>query len=447
MNDRPRVPVILPPLRSPSVTLLPRIVGDLGDARSPVDRDAFDAYLRRLTAEMTKLVAWILVVLTPLLWPTDWLFFGDIPALLDFFGVWRPTILALGVATLAGLRLVPAIRARPAPFAATMLVLGAGVCGAALGRLGPLGEVYYPCSYLLSQATVPLMVGPTARVLVNFLVPLAFTVPYTLVHPEFFSGNRFAPSLLVFQVLAIVGSVGLGHAVFVLIRGNFAQREALAGEAAELARAREKSERLLLNILPGAVASQLKDGAETVADAHDDVTVLFVDICGFTRLSDGSRPSQVVQMLDAVFSAFDTLVEFHRVEKIKTIGDAYMVAAGLPEPRPDHAEAIANLALDMLAAVRDLRDPHGRVLQVRIGAHCGAVVAGVIGRKKFIYDLWGDTVNTASRMESHGEPGRIQITEDLARRLGQRYLCEPRGTISVKGKGEMKTFYLRGRAN
>ena len=395
---------------------------------------------------MTKLVAWILIVLTPVLWPTDRLFFADMPALLAFFDVWRPTIIALAAATLAGLRFVVVIQRRPAVFAATMLICGAGVCGVALGHIGALGEVYYPCSYLLSQATVPLIVGPTWRVIINLLVPLGFTVPYVLANPAFFTDNTFAPSLLVFQVLALVGSFVLGHALYVLLRGNFAQREALAGQAAELARAREKSERLLLNILPGAVASQLKDGAETIADAHDDVTVLFVDICGFTKLSDGSRASEVVQMLGVVFSAFDALVELHRVEKIKTIGDAYMVAAGLPEPRSDHAQAIADLALDMITIVRSLRDPSGAELQVRIGAHCGPVVAGVIGRKKFIYDLWGDTVNTASRMESHGEPGRIQITEELARRLGPRYVCEPRGTIAVKGKGEMATYFLRGHA-
>ena len=412
----------------------------------PVDTAAFDAYRRRLTAELTKLVAWILAILTPLLWPTDRIFFSDMPALLGFFDAWRPAITGLAAATLLGLRFLPVTRRRPALFAALVLTTGAVICGVALGRLGALGEVYYPCSYLLSQATVPLIVAPTSRLLVNLGVPLGFTIPYALANPTFFADNPFAPSLLVFQVLAVVGSVGLGHALYVLLRGNFAQREALSGQAAELAHAREKSERLLLNILPGAVASQLKDGAETVADAHDDVTVLFVDICGFTRLSGGSRPSQVVHMLGEVFSAFDALVERHRVEKIKTIGDAYMVAAGLPEPRPDHAQAIADLALDMLEVVRGLRDPSGGSLQVRIGAHCGPVVAGVIGRKKFIYDLWGDTVNTASRMESHGEPGRIQITEDLARRLGPAYVCEPRGAIAVKGKGEMATYFLRGRA-
>src|SRR5690606_26672407 len=168
---------------------------------------------------------------------------------------------------------------------------------------------------------------------------------------------------------------------------DFGQREVLREQAAELAIAREKSERLLLNILPQAVATQLKDGALAVADAYDDVTGLFVDICGFTGLAEGAQAGEVVQMLNAVFSTFDGLVERRGVEKIKTIGDAYMVAAGLPRPRPDHAEAIAELALDMLEASRGFRGPSGEALELRIGAASGPVVAGVIGRKKFIYDL------------------------------------------------------------
>jgi class 3 adenylate cyclase len=443
-------PVILPALRavtqSPNrSTLLPRIAVDLGEAKEPRDRVAFDTYRRRLTAEFTKLTAWILVILTPLLWPTDRVLFADMPAVLAFFDAWRPRILGLGLLALIGMRFVPALRHHAAAFATAVLAAGSAICGVELGRLGATGEIYYSCSYLLSLATVPLIVGAAGRIAVSLTIPLAFTIPYAATHPEFFTGNPFARSLLMFSLLAVVGSVGLGHSLYVLVRGNFAQREVLARQASELARAREKSERLLLNVLPGAVALQLQEGADTVADAHDDVSVLFVDICGFTRLSDGARPAVVVRMLDEVFSAFDALVERHGVEKIKTIGDAYMVAAGLPEPRPDHARAIADVALDMLEVIGGLRDPDGRALQVRIGAHCGPVVAGVIGRKRFIYDLWGDTVNTASRMESHGEPGTVQITEALARRLAGEYRCELRGTIAVKGKGEMTTYFLRAR--
>jgi class 3 adenylate cyclase len=433
-------------VRAASPSIVPRFVGDLGDTSVALDEGAFAEHCALLSSEFTKLTAWILVVLTPVLWPTDALLFESQPELLAFFGYWRPPVLALAVITLLGLRFSATVRRNATLFAHIALAGGAAICGVALGHLGELGEVYYPCSYMLSQATVPLLVRPAARVVGNLVVPLAFTLPYGYFHPAYFTSNPYAISLLVFQVLAIVGSVGLGHSLYGLVRGNFARREALAAQAAELARAREKSERLLLNILPLAVATQLKDGAATIAEAHDDVTVLFVDICGFTRLSDGSGAAEVVQMLSTVFLAFDALVELHGVEKIKTIGDAYMVAAGLPEPRADHAQAIADLALDMLAVIRGLCDPAGAPLQVRIGAHCGPVIAGVIGRKKFIYDLWGDTVNTASRMESHGEPGSIQITDELARRLGSAYRCELRGAIAVKGKGEMITHFLLGRA-
>ena len=423
----------------------PLILDDRAAPTPPDDPRAFDRYRRELSADLTARTAWMLAILTPLLWPTDGLLFADSPEILGFFSTWRPAILTLALGALVGLRFVPAVRRHAALFAATILATGAAVCGVALGRLGAPGEVYYPCSYLLSLTTVPLFVGLGARVLLNLGVPLAFTGPYALAHPAYFSDNPYSLSMLVFQALAVLGCGILGHTFYGLIRDNFAQRAALTRQAAELVRAREKSERLLLNILPDAVATRLKDGAETVADAHEDVSVLFVDICGFTRLSDGARPGAVVEMLNTVFSAFDALVERHRVEKIKTIGDAYMVAAGLPDPRPDHAQAIAELALDILEVVQSLRDPAGGALQIRIGAHCGSVVAGVIGRKRSIYDLWGDTVNTASRMESHSLPGRIQVTETTYRRLKGKYAFERRGEIDVKGKGRMATWFLTGR--
>ena len=204
----------------------------------------------------------------------------------------------------------------------------------------------------------------------------------------------------------------------------------------------ERSERLLLNVLPEPVAQRLKRHEGVIADRFEEATVLFADIADFTPLSAGLAPEAVVELLNGVFSDFDRLAEEHGLEKIKTIGDAYMVAAGIPMPRPDHCRAIAEMALAMVAVTALHRDG----VRLRVGIDTGPVVAGVIGRRKFIYDLWGDTVNTASRMESHGIPGEIQVTERVVAALDGGYLLEARGTIEVKGKGPMPTWILRGRA-
>jgi adenylate cyclase len=208
---------------------------------------------------------------------------------------------------------------------------------------------------------------------------------------------------------------------------------------------REKSERLLLNILPEPIANRLKQGQSTIADSFAEVTVLFADIVNFTRLSDHMSPTKLVILLNEVFSAFDRLAEQHGLEKIKTIGDAYMVVGGLPTPRPDHAEAIAEMALDMQREVAQFTFEDGETLSIRIGIHTGPVIAGVIGARKFSYDLWGDTVNTASRMESHGLSDGIQVTAETYERLRDKYIFEERGIIHVKNKGEMVTYLLVGR--
>jgi len=182
-----------------------------------------------------------------------------------------------------------------------------------------------------------------------------------------------------------------------------------------------------------------------IADAFPEVTVLFADIVDFTRRSQRIGPAQVVAALNELFSAFDRLAQRHGLEKIKTIGDAYMVAGGLPQPRPDHAEAVAEMALAMQAEVTRRTDPSGQPLQVRIGIDTGPVEAGVIGTSKFSYDLWGDTVNTASRMESHGVAGCIQVTERTYQRLRDGYRFQRRGPIQVRGMGEMVTYFLVGR--
>jgi class 3 adenylate cyclase len=210
----------------------------------------------------------------------------------------------------------------------------------------------------------------------------------------------------------------------------------------ELYAEKQTSERLLLNVLPAAIAQRLKDGEGVIVDRFEAVSVLFADIVGFTTMSSQMPPEEVVQMLDDLFSLFDRLAEEHHLEKIKTIGDAYMVVAGIPDPRDDHARAIARMAIDMQRSLGEYAKEHGRELSIRIGVHTGSVVAGVIGKKKFIYDLWGDTVNTASRMESHGVPGRIHVTAATHAILKDEFEFESRGTIDIKGKGPMETYLL-----
>jgi adenylate cyclase len=223
-----------------------------------------------------------------------------------------------------------------------------------------------------------------------------------------------------------------------LQRTEFHTRLALEAE-------REKSESLLLNILPEAVARRLMQEQRTIAESFTEVTVLFADIVGFTQLSSGIPPHELVALLNHVFSTFDQLAEQYQLEKIKTIGDAYMVVGGLPVHRHDHTEAIAAMALDMQAAIAKVRTSQGTTLQLRIGINTGPVIAGVIGIKKFIYDLWGDTVNVASRMESNGLAGYTQVTDAVYERLKHSYVFEERGNIHVKGKGEMRTYLLKGR--
>jgi class 3 adenylate cyclase/CheY-like chemotaxis protein len=207
----------------------------------------------------------------------------------------------------------------------------------------------------------------------------------------------------------------------------------------------EKSEQLLLNILPAPIASRLKQGGGIIADSFDEVTVLFADLVDFTRLSSDMMPTALVMLLNGVFSAFDQLAEKHGLEKIKTIGDEYMVVSGVPTPRPDHVEAVADMALDMQAAMDQFRIDGDKLLRIRIGIHTGPVVAGVIGQQKFSYDLWGNTVNTASRMTSHGVTDYTQVTQAVYERLASKYVFEERGVIQVKSKGKMNTYFLIGK--
>ena len=254
--------------------------------------------------------------------------------------------------------------------------------------------------------------------------------------------NNLSPqAILIFFVMNIVG---VSSIAFVLLYYFVGQK----AKALQLLRLeQEKSESLLLNVLPKEIALTLKDNqnnGHTIAEHFEAVSILFADMVGFTPLSAVLAPAEMVDLLNDVFSYFDTLVAKYGLEKIRTIGDNYMVASGVPQPRPDHAQALALMALEMCAATINPSIPVARILQFRIGLNYGPVVAGVIGRQKFHYDIWGDAVNIASRMESHGVPGKIQITRAIYDLLKDEFDCVPRGKIKVKGKGEMETWYLEG---
>jgi adenylate cyclase len=215
----------------------------------------------------------------------------------------------------------------------------------------------------------------------------------------------------------------------------------------ELQAEKSKSDSLLLNILPAGIVERMRQGEVGIADRFPDATILFSDLVGFTNLASKSSPGQIIEILNSLFSSFDELAKRLRLEKIKTIGDAYMVAGGLPGEQPDHAIAIADMALGMIDAVHQIGVQFGENLQARIGIHSGEVVAGIIGQHRFIYDVWGDTVNTASRLESSGVPNRIQISQATYERISDKFHCELRGPVEVKGKGAMLTYFLGARRN
>jgi adenylate cyclase len=263
----------------------------------------------------------------------------------------------------------------------------------------------------------------------------------TLLDPRLAQDPAALPAGIVTAFFAL-NLFGVTFSSFLML-GYFVHQRELVHRALETEQ--DRSERLLLNVLPAPIAERLKRHEGVIAEQHDHVTVLFADLVGFTARSATMEAHELVTLLDRIFSAFDALADAEGLEKIKTIGDAYMVAGGIPVPRPDHAHAVARMALamrDEIAAIAASTE-HGW-LDIRIGIDTGPAVAGVIGQRKFIYDLWGDTVNTASRMESHGVPGGIQVTARTAAALGPGFLLRPRGTIEVKGKGPMETFLLDG---
>ena len=303
------------------------------------------------------------------------------------------------------------------------------------------------CLWAITAPLGALLFAGARQALPWFVAFLGLVALSAAIDPALAGGAPDIPHgvVVAFFALNILGVATTAYALlqyFVRARERALAELARQHSALELEQA--KSERLLLNVLPQPVAERLKEQEGIIAEDCPAVTVLFADLVGFTPLSERLSASELVSLLDRVFARWDAIAAHYGVEKIKTIGDAYMVASGIPLPRDDHAEAIADMALAMGPEVARCSTETGLPLEVRIGIDTGPVVAGVIGRAKFIYDLWGDTVNTASRMESHALPGTIQVTERAYERLRGDYELHHRGTIEVKGKGPMACYLLVG---
>jgi adenylate cyclase len=272
-----------------------------------------------------------------------------------------------------------------------------------------------------------------AAIAAGMVITLQFFVPHD-------TGAQPAWALSLSFVVTTISAC-----VMVVTTVWYAVREIVRAEAA-MELEYERSETLLANILPSSIADRLKDPARNViADKYDEASVLFADIAGFTERASDMPPEQLIHFLNQLYSDFDALVDKHGLEKIKVSGDSYMVVSGVPQPRADHVEALASFALDMAEAAGRLRDSQGNPLPLRIGLASGPVVAGVVGSRRFFYDVWGDAVNVASRMESTDSVGRIQVPEDVYQRLRGDFVLQERGAVDVKGKGVMRTWYLVGR--
>ncbi|WP_353807061.1 adenylate/guanylate cyclase domain-containing protein [Mesorhizobium sp.] len=346
-------------------------------------------------------------------------------------GLWQvATVNALTALILAALPLLHRFGPLVAPIAFTLTAYVTVFADCYLLGIGSGMQFYY----LALAAVTVLFLGTEYLFLSAVLASAAAALIIAL--ETLVPRNTGLQSAQITFVEFIITTVAASAILFSVVR--YAVREA--------EREHNRSEALLTNILPAAIAERLKRGKEMViADKYDEVSILFVDIADFTAGASQTTPEELVLFLNRVFTDFDRLVERHGLEKIKTTGDAYMVVSGVPTPRSDHAEALAQLALDMRDAAKDLRDPFGRSLAIRIGMSSGPVVAGVVGARKFFYDVWGDAVNLASRMESTGVSGQIQVSQEIYQHLKDRFVLMSRGEIAIKGKGGVRTWFLVGR--
>jgi adenylate cyclase len=366
--------------------------------------------------------------------------FAAFYALLDWHALW-PVVIAV-TATMP-LFVIPPLLHRLNDYAAIVAIAVINVAGVVLYAyiLGTAAGVHY---FLFAAPAAVVFFGPH-HVRIAVVVNIVVLISVLLVELYFPPHTSIAPvspaAMSAVKIACVSGTMTL---IFVAV--YFSIRMVENAEAA-LEREFDRTENLLLNLMPTSIALRLKKNpSEIIADHFEEVTILFADIVGFTPRASQLPPRDVVGYLNRVFSEFDRLAEKYRLEKIKTIGDAYMVAGGMPDPRGGHAADVANMALEILEVTQKLSAELQDELAVRVGIHTGPAVAGVIGTRKLFYDVWGDTVNTASRMESHGSAGKIQVTEDAKRALGESFQFESRGAIEIRGKGAMELYYLIGQS-
>ena len=365
----------------------------------------------------------------------------------------------------AGFGIIQVVSAPQLWWTGVINMVGAGIY-AAVPLLHRFGELLPPLTFIgtayVSMFTICWFVGTGSGLQFYFLVAACLVVLQLGVDRIFLASilAAIAAGMVITLQFLVPRDTGaqpvwalslsfvvttISACVMVVTTVWYAIREIVRAEAA-MELEYERSEALLANILPSSVADRLKDPARnTIADKYDDASVLFADIAGFTERASEMPPDQLIRFLDRLYGDFDALLDKHGLEKIKVSGDSYMVVSGVPQPRADHVEALAAFALDMAEAANRLKDSHGNALPLRIGLASGPVVAGVVGSRRFFYDVWGDAVNVASRMESTDSIGRIQVPENVYRRLKDDFVLQERGVVEVKGKGPMRTWYLIGR--
>jgi adenylate cyclase len=389
--------------------------------------DPFDSEEERLTKSLF-ITALYPVMLATLIWGILYTAFGEITAGLISVGYF--------IVTAANLFIINRIRqirfflplqlslGLLLPFFHTLILGGIGPSGAVIlwSILTPLGAIIFY----------------RRQIAVRWWLASFILIAASVILPPFIRQDNLLPAGLI-DIFFITNIGGVSLIVFITLSYFLAQKN----EAYRLLRIeQEKGENLLLNILPKEIAAILKNGNRTIADSFDGVSILFADLVGFTPLTAKMAPIEMVNLLNEIFSNFDGLVEKYDLEKIRTIGDSYMVASGVPRARQDHAHAMVNMAIEMRDYILNLPPVAGKQIEFRIGINSGPVVGGVIGRKKFVYDIWGDAVNVASRMESQGRANQIQITAATHQIIQHDFLCTPRGTVEIKGRGEMETWFV-----